>query len=204
LNFYMLGSWSHGRGRTLVLVWLAFGYWLVGAVVLAYVPAGGTVGEVVGAWAVIGALSFAVGLTLARRRALTRELAARVDRLRDEQEIRARRAAVEERNRMARELHDVIAHGVSVMVVQAAAARRVAGADIEAARDALRVVESSGREALVEQCRLVGVVRRGADDCSGSTAPGVAQLGALAARADAAGLPVELGVEGSRWSCAWS
>jgi signal transduction histidine kinase len=97
---------------------------------------------------------------------------------------------------MARELHDVIAHGVSVMVVQTSGARRVASGDVEMAREALRVVESSGREALVELRRIVGVLRRGSDHFAGSVAPGLSQLGALVERSRAAGLAVELRVEG--------
>ena len=99
---------------------------------------------------------------------------------------------------MARELHDVIAHSVSVMVVQASAAQRVARRDIEAARQALRVVESSGREALVELRRIVGVLRRGGDELAGSAAPGLSQLAALVDRSRCAGLPVQLRVEGQR------
>ena len=173
-----------------------FAYWLAGAVVITYVPAGGSVGSMLGAWAVFGALPFAVGRTLEARSALTRELAERTARLAGEQEVRARRAVAEERNRMARELHDVIAHCVSVMVIQTSGARRVARGDLEAAHDALRVVERSGREALVELRRIVGALRRGHDELAGSAAPGLSQLESLVDRARAAGLPVELCVEG--------
>ena len=100
---------------------------------------------------------------------------------------------------MARELHDVVAHCMSVMVVQTSGARRVAASDLAAAREALKVVESAGREALVELRRIVGVLHRGDDEPAGAS-PGIEQLGVLVDRARAAGLPVELPVEGPRRS----
>ncbi len=97
---------------------------------------------------------------------------------------------------MARELHDVIAHSVSVMVVQTGGARRAARGDLDTARAALRVVETSGRDALVELRRIVGALRHGSDTLAGSAAPGVSQLDRLADRARTAGVPVELHVDG--------
>jgi signal transduction histidine kinase len=191
LNFYTLGRDSKTGDGALVSAVL-LGYWLVGTVVITYVPPGGSVGTVLGAWILFGPLPFGVGRTLATRSELTRELAANVGRLREEQEARSLSAASEERNRMARELHDVIAHGVSVMVVQASAARRVAAGQADAAREALAAVESAGREALVELRRLVGVVRRSSGSLADSESPGLSQLAALVERSRAAGLPVEL------------
>jgi signal transduction histidine kinase len=164
--------------------------------VVTYVPPRGTVGSFVGGWALAGVLPFAVGWMLERRAALARELSARAAELRDEQELRARGAIVEERYRMARELHDVVAHCMSVMVVQTQAARRIASIDSDATRNALGVVERSGREALVELRRMVGALDREADDPVDSAPPGLGQLEALAGRARAAGLPVDVRVEG--------
>lgn len=195
LNLYTLGRGSLSRARPLADAAL-LAYWLAGAVVVTYVPAGGTVGGVVGGWALVGVLPFVIGRTLERRGQLARELAAGAARLRGEQELRARRAAAEERTRMARELHDVVSHCVSVMVVQTGAARSVARVEVESAREALRAVQAAGREALVELRRIVGVVRRGRDDLAPVPAPGLAQLGALVERSRAAGLPVELHVAG--------
>ncbi len=158
LNFYALGRRST-RSSALRLA-VVFAYWLAGAAVVTYVPPGGTVGDAVGGWAFAGVLPFAVGWVLELRRELAGALRVRAAQLRGDQELRARRAAVEERNRMARELHDVIAHCMSVMVVQTQAAHRIAATDIESARDALQTVERSGREALVELRRLVGALRR--------------------------------------------
>jgi signal transduction histidine kinase len=128
--------------------------------------------------------------------ALTRELRANAQRLEREQQERARHAAAEERNRIARELHDVVAHGVSVMVIQTQAARRVAAGDREAARDALSSVQGCGRDALMEMRRMIGVLRHGDEQLAGSTAPALSQLGGLVAQARAAGLPVELRIDG--------
>ena len=199
LNFYLFGRRALGRASMEASV-VVFAYWLAGCVAIAYIPAGGSVGTVLAAWVLFGGLPFVVGRVLAGRSALTRELEVSAARLENEQTVGARRAAAEERNRMARELHDVIAHNVSVMVIQTSAAREVALRDLDAALEALRAFERSWREALVELRRIVGVLRRGTDDLSSSSAPGVSELDALAARARAAGLPVEVNVEGRRRS----
>ena len=133
LNFYLLGRRARGRERMLGAA-VVFAYWLVGVVVITYSQPGGSVGAVLGSWALLGGLPFALGRTLETRRALTQELEASTARLADAQEDRAGRAAAEERYRMARELHDVIAHDVSVMVLQSSGARGVASVDIERAR----------------------------------------------------------------------
>ncbi|HEV7174295.1 MAG TPA: histidine kinase, partial [Solirubrobacteraceae bacterium] len=195
LNFYVLGRRARGRER-IVGAAVVFAYWLVGVVVITYSQPGGSAAAVLGSWALLGGLPFAVGWTLETRRALTQELEASTARLADSQEDRAGRAAAEERHRMARELHDVIAHDVSVMVLQSSGARGVASVDIERAREAMRVVESAGRDALVELRRIVGVLHRGNGALAGSAAPGLSQLDALVDRARAAGLPVHVHVDG--------
>ena len=195
LNFYLLGRRTRGRERMLRAA-VVFAYWLAGVVVITYSQPGGSLGGVLGAWALFGGAAFALGRTLETRRALTVELEASTARLAEAQEDRARRAAAEERYRMARELHDVIAHDVSVMVLQTSGARGSARGDVEAARAALHVVEGAGRDALVELRRIVGVLHRGSDAVGGSAAPGLSQLGALVERAQAAGLPVEAHVDG--------
>jgi signal transduction histidine kinase len=197
LNFYMLGRRSRGRESPVVFA-LVFAAWLAADGVTAYSQAGGSVGEVLGSGILFGGLPFAVGRTLTTRSSLTRELEAKAARLEEEQEVRAHHAVSEERNRMARELHDVIAHSVSVMVIQCSGARSVARGDHEAALTALEVVERSGRDALVELRRIVGVLRRDSDELAGAAAPGLSQLQALADRARASGLPVELRVGGQR------
>jgi signal transduction histidine kinase len=142
-------------------------------------------------------LPFAVGRALLNRRALTRELRDKAARMERRREERASEAVAVERARVARELHDVLAHSVSVMVIQTGAARRVAATDRDAAREALRSVQTSGREALAEMRRMVGIARR-AEVGDEIQARGLGQLQELIARARAAGLPVELRLEGER------
>jgi signal transduction histidine kinase len=133
-----------------------------------------------------------LGDNLRTRRAYLRELEARAERLEREQEESARRAAAEEQARIARELHDVLAHNVSVMVVQAAAANDVFETQPQRAREALQAIERTGRSALTELRRLLGRVRQ----TDYAPQPGLAGLGALVEGVSAAGLPVTLRVEG--------
>ncbi len=195
LNFYLLGRRARGRQRMLGAT-VVFACWLAAVVVITYSQPGGSVGAVLGSWALFGGLPFAFGRALETRRVLTQELEESTARLTEAQAARAGRAAAEERNRMARELHDVIAHDVSVMVLQSSGARSIAGCDVERARAALRVVENAGRDALIELRRIVGVLHRASDTLAGFAAPGLSQLDALADRARAAGLPVEVRVDG--------
>ena len=123
------------------------------------------------------------------------EQALQIERNRAERE---RAAVLAERTRIARELHDIVAHDVSVMLVQAQAARRTAIADPERARPAIAAVEDTGREALGELRRLLGVLRRGDEDLALAPQPSLARVGTLVARIGAAGLPVELEVAGER------
>jgi signal transduction histidine kinase len=122
------------------------------------------------------------------------ELRARTRRAERDREAEARRAVAEEQARIARELHDVLAHNVSVMVVQAAAARDVFDASPERAREALATIEGTGRQALDELRRLLGAAS--GDGGPPAPQPGLARLDALADQVRAAGLAVELRVEG--------
>lgn len=116
-------------------------------------------------------------------------------RLTAEQELRAREAVAAERSRIARELHDVVAHAVSVVVVQAQAGQRLVGADDERARESLTAIEETARNALQEMRRLLGMLRD-TDEASLAPQPGLAQVDELAAQVRAAGLPVAVDVSG--------
>jgi signal transduction histidine kinase len=132
----------------------------------------------------------------ARRQA---ELGYRADELRRSQEQNTRGAIVAERLRIARDLHDVVAHHVSVMGVQAGAARRVLDRDPELAREALQTVEHTARTAIDELRGLLGVLRAEEADQPADThgvSPGLAQLDELVSNARATGLEVRHGVYG--------
>jgi signal transduction histidine kinase len=116
----------------------------------------------------------------------------------DDLQERTRSAVAHERTRIARELHDVIAHCVSVMTVQAGAARVLLDDRPELARESLLAVEDTGRQTLAEMRRLLGVLRRDMAPPSLAPQPGLAELDGLLARCRQAGLPVELRVEGAR------
>jgi signal transduction histidine kinase len=143
------------------------------------------------------ALSWTVGFVLNRRAAQTRELEERARQLEREQLEAAERAVTEERQRIARELHDVIAHSVSVMTVQTGAVRRLLLPEQERERQALETVEATGREALTEMRRLVGLLREQGAMPEFSPQPGMATIDTLLDGVRAAGLPVELDVEGT-------
>ncbi len=105
----------------------------------------------------------------------------------------AQEAVAEERLRLARELHDIVSHNLSVVVVQAGGARAQGQG---AAEGALEKIERSGREALVEMRRLLGVLREAEEPTADAPQPGIAQLEALAAGIRAAGVDVDLRVDG--------
>ena len=155
----------------------------------------GGVGNGVAMYSFFGG-AWLLGDRIRARRVYTRELEERAARLEREREENERRAAATEQARIARELHDIITHNVSVMTVQAAAAGDVFETQPGRAREALSSIESTGRAALTELRRLLGTVRTG--DGSGSLAPqpSLARLGALLDQVRAAGLDVELTVEG--------
>lgn len=122
----------------------------------------------------------------------------RAERLAYERDVWAREAAAAERGRIARELHDIVAHSVSVMVVQAGGAEELLESSPERAREALRSVRETGQQALVEMRRMVGLLRLEGDGQEGLTPqPRMAQLEELVAQARAAGLPTELRVAGT-------
>lgn len=114
-----------------------------------------------------------------------------------ERDVAAREAVVEERARIARELHDVIAHHVSMIVLQAGAERRVLGDANASTREVLETVEQSGRSALTETRRLLGMLRGDANDPL-TPQPGLDDVPMLVGQLRDAGLPVELSIDGER------
>jgi signal transduction histidine kinase len=142
------------------------------------------VGLLTGAWA--------VGRTIRARRLLIEELARTTEELRVSREAHARDAVTAERARIARELHDVIAHSVGVMVVQAGAAEQMIPIAPRRAADAARAVQDCGRAALTDLRRLLGVLRRDdePEDADREPQPGLAGLPGLLQRLADAGLQV--------------
>jgi signal transduction histidine kinase len=142
------------------------------------------------------AIAFLVGLGFARLRRRTEEQARALADAELERRAAAEQAAAAERARIARELHDVISHDVSLMVLQASVERRVHGAD-EATGQAFASIEAAGREALTELRRMLGVLRRDDEAAPLRPQPGLAQLPELVDQASAAGLPVRLVIVGT-------
>jgi signal transduction histidine kinase len=133
------------------------------------------------------------------QRAFTAELQERAGRLERERAGEARRAVAEERTRIARELHDVVAHHVSMMVVQAEAGPVAVERDPARAAGAFEAIAATGRQALVEMRRLLGVLRGDGDQApSLAPQPGLDQVPSLVEQVGRAGLRVELVVEGEQ------
>src|SRR5918992_5225113 len=191
---------AHRPRRQALVAALLFGVTMAGYGVIAEARYPSSFEDSLQAWALtfiqFGA-AFFLGDLQQRRLAYMAKLEALNAQLATEQELRSRWAVAEERARIARELHDVVAHSVSVMVVQAGAARRTLATSPAQATTALGQIESTGRQALVEMRRLLGLLRDGDhDDAALAPQPGLAHLESLAAAAREAGLPVEVAVEG--------
>ncbi|MFD2090760.1 sensor histidine kinase [Blastococcus deserti] len=142
--------------------------------------------------------SWAVGQMVRQRTREAAEHAARADRAEREREERAARAVAEERARIARELHDVVAHSISVIAVQTQAVRRRLGPDSAREADDLRAVESTARQAMAEMRRLFGVLRADGERASLAPQPGLDQLDSLIEDTRGAAVDVSLAVEGER------
>jgi signal transduction histidine kinase len=192
--FYALGAHTEGR-LSIITVLVAVPAGTIAGVVAAatgyveggnsfptivWVTAAWTVGRVIRSW---------------RSRAVELEQANRI--LEAQRELQAQAAVAVERGRIARELHDVIAHNVSMIVVQAGAAARVLEGDQPHVRGALETIETTGRETVDEMRRLLGVLRRADDGQALAPQPGLDALDDLVAQVRDAGLPVELTVEGT-------
>ena len=142
------------------------------------------------------AISWAAGFALRARAEQADAAEVRAAQAEREREAAARVAVAEERSRIARELHDIVAHAVSVMVLQVGAVRHKLPDALAEDRDALRGVERAGRTALAEMRRLLAAMRRDGDDVEFTPQPGLDGLDSLLKEVGRAGLPVELHVDG--------
>jgi signal transduction histidine kinase len=145
--------------------------------------------------AVFCSVALAFGWTVRHRTEEAARLRGAAVRLEAERAQAQRDAAAQERTRIAHELHDVISHSVSVMVVQATAAERVLQASPDRARESIAAIQTVGRQALTELAGLLGVLRDGDTTVGLVPQPGVADLGSLAANVDRAGVQVDLDVD---------
>jgi signal transduction histidine kinase len=194
VGMYSVAAWG-GRRAAVVSGWVA----AVVVVIVVTLPRADS--DVVDATFVSLALAGAwvLGDRARVQRALAAELAERAARLERERAAEAHRAVAEERTRIARELHDVVAHHVSMMVVQAEAGPVAVERDPARAAGAFEAIAATGRQALVEMRRLLGVLRGdGAPAPSLAPQPGLAQMPSLVEQVGRAGLEVELVVEGAK------
>jgi signal transduction histidine kinase len=142
--------------------------------------------------------AYAAGRNALHRTALAVELHEAALRADEEREAQARLAVAAERRRIAHEMHDVVGHSISVMVVQAGGARRILERDPERAEQAAAQIERTGRETLLEMRRLLGVMRDPRTAATREPNPTLDGLDGLVARARGDGLPVQLRVQGER------
>jgi signal transduction histidine kinase len=193
-SLYAIAVWTDTRRFLIGVAVLALGN------VAAYAaPGGATSISDAGIFTWLPTLAMVLVRGAVRGRQLRADaLAARAELLEREHELRAHEAVAEERARIARELHDLVAHNVSVMVVQAGAERHALGPEQASTREALASIEQAGRQALVEARRLLGMLRRKDDGSELEPQPSVDHIDVLVEQIERAGLPVSLAVEGER------
>lgn len=151
--------------------------------------------EVLPGWFFLAAL-WGLGRWVRQRTAQTAELVQRTETLERDREDAARAAVAYERARIARELHDLVAHSLAVIVLQSQAAQRVLDADPDASRASLRSMEELGRQGMAELRRLLHILLVENAAAPREPAPSLDHLDALLERVRAAGLPVEVTVDG--------
>lgn len=148
------------------------------------------------AFIVMHGTAFVLGDNLRTRRAYLRQLETTAERVEAQTRAEAQSAVSEERTRIARDLHDVVAHSMSVMVVQAGAARRVIDTNPKMAAEALGAIETTGRESLDEMRRILGVLRSEGDELELAPAPGLGDFSRLVDQCETAGMSVDVVFEG--------
>lgn len=184
-----------GAQRNATLSRLGLAIVLAGSVVVVGNGPGSTTDDLVSVPAMF-AIGWLVGWALRERTERTEAAEERAQRAEREREAAARVAVAEERSRIARELHDVVAHAVSVMVLQVGAVRHRMPDSAAEDREALRNVEESGRNALAEMRRLLNAMRDEGDEAELAPHPGLADLDRLVHDVTAAGMAVDLRVVG--------
>ena len=195
---YILGmatAFLLGNLRDALKAWLGAAITVGGAAIIIYNLPAHSAGEQVFIPLVFG-ISWLAGFALRERAEQAEAAELRATHAEREREAAARIAVAEERARIARELHDVVAHAVSVMVLQVGAVRHKLPEALAEDADALRGVEQSGRAALAEMRRLLGALRSDGDEAELAPQPGLEGLDSLLEDVDRAGLPARLHVDG--------
>ena len=201
IGFYSTAANSDNRRRAwFVLIGAAVGLTTVASVTLLEGPDGFDYSGGASMTTSI-CLAMFVGVVMRNREQIFMKAEARAERAEAERLVATDRAVTEERLRIAREMHDVVAHGMSVISVQAAAAQEIAGTDPDRAVELMKSIETTGREALNEMRRMLGVLRNrdaAADGELGARAPqpSLADLEATIAHCREAGLETEFAVIG--------
>jgi signal transduction histidine kinase len=192
VSLYSLGAYAASR-RTVIIVALA------GYVMFLIFPGPTAAGEPLLAQATFGfaftAPPVLLGLYMGTRKQLFASLHERAERLEREQHLLAERARGEERTRIAREMHDVVANRVSVMVVHAGALKAIATRDPARAAETAAVIGDMGRQALEELRQVIGVLRQG-EEALPQSSPTLSEIRELIGQSSAAGLSVHLSVRG--------
>jgi signal transduction histidine kinase len=194
----MVAAFLLGNLRDEVLARTGLAVVLGGAALIAYNTPDAEAGELVFT-PVLFAIGWLAGYALRERAVQAEEAEQRALQAEREREVAARIAVAEERARIARELHDIVAHSVSVMVLQVGAVRHKLPEALAEDTEALRGVERTGRTALAEMRRLLGAMRHDGDEAELSPQPGLDDLDRLADEVGRAGLPVRLHVDGKRF-----
>lgn len=191
----LVAAFLLGNLRSAVQAWVGLGAVVGGAAIVVYNEPSHAAAELF-----FVPLLFSVGWLAGyalRERADQAEVAeGRAAQAERERDAAARIAVAEERARIARELHDIVAHAVSVMVLQVGAVRHKLPDDLAEESDALRGVEQAGRTALAEMRRLLAAMRREGEDAELTPQPGIDALGGLLEEVARAGLPARLHVDG--------
>jgi signal transduction histidine kinase len=187
---YATGAYTSRRDG-----WIGGG--LIGAMTLAMAVSNGE--DVIGDAVFIGGILFAVwgaAMIVRSRQELARALAARTVELEHEREENAKLAVAEERARIARELHDVVAHNLAMLIMQAGGERRAIGDERPETTAVLETIEDTGRAAMAEMRRLLGMLRSPDDELALAPQPSLRYLDDLVAQVREAGMPVDLVIEG--------
>jgi len=191
----LVAAFLLGSQRDLRRAWAGLAIVLLGITTVVYNIPGHLTAELIVIPVDFG-IAWAAGFVLRERAAQAEAAEERAAQAEREREAAARVAVAEERARIARELHDIVAHAVSVMVLQVGATRHKLPAVLDDEKRALTDVERAGRRALTEMRRLLAAMRREGDEAELTPQPGLDGLDALVAEINRAGLPVALHVDG--------